>query len=209
MNILIVDDHIVIHQGLQRILADEFPAVVFGGALDANEALHQVRERRWDVVILDIALPGRGGFELLRDLHAERPSLPILIFSMHAEEQFAMRAMRAGASGYLSKNSPSDQLVAAIIKLGRGGHYVSPAFAEKLASDLSGQGGVVGHDVLSNRELEVMRLLASARSTAEIADLLVISVKTVSTYRSRLFEKLNLKSIADLVRYAIDHDLDK
>jgi len=209
MNILIIDDHIVIHVGLQRILSDQFPGAVFCGALDAKEAMQRLGENRWDVAIVDIGLPGRGGFELLQDIHEQRPSLPILVFSMHPEEQFAIRALKAGASGYVSKNSASDQLVEAIGRVLRGGRYISPALAEKLASELSGRGNTVAFDVLSNRELEVLRLLASGNSATEIGELLAISVKTVSTYRSRIFEKLNIHTFADLVRYAIGHELDQ
>jgi DNA-binding NarL/FixJ family response regulator len=208
MNILIVDDHAVIHQGLRRILDDEFERVTFGDARHSQEALDLVSREHWDVIILDIDLPGRGGLDLLKQLRADRPNLPIIIFSMHSEEQFAIRAFKGGASGYVAKESDSAQLVEAIRKVIRGGRYVSPALAEKLAADLSRDMSLEPHEILSDREFEVMRMIVAGKTTTAIADQLSLSVKTVSTYRTRILEKLQLKSTSELIRYGVDHALD-
>jgi two-component system, NarL family, invasion response regulator UvrY len=208
MKILIVDDHAVIHQGLKRILDDEFQGATFGKARHSQEVLDLVSRERWDLVILDVDLPGRGGLDVLKQLRAEHPKLPVLMFSMHSEEQFAVRALKAGASGYVAKDSASEQLVEAVRKAIRGGRYVSAALAEKLAADLSRDVSPV-HEILSDREFEVMRMIAEGKSTTTIADLLSLSVKTVSTYRARILEKLQLETTSELIRYAIDHGLDR
>jgi DNA-binding NarL/FixJ family response regulator len=209
MKILIVDDHAVIHQGLKRILDDEFEGATFGEARHSQEALDLVSRERWDLVILDIDLPGRGGLDVLKQVRAEHPKLPVLMFSMHSEEQFAVRALKAGASGYVAKDSASEQLVEAIRKAIRGGRYVSAALAEKLAADVSRGVSAVSHEILSDREFEVMRMIAEGKTTTAIADLLSLSVKTVSTYRARILEKLQLETTSELIRYAIDHGLDR
>jgi DNA-binding NarL/FixJ family response regulator len=208
MKILIVDDHAVIHQGLHRILDDEFEGSTFGEARHSQEALDLVSLERWDVVILDVDLPGRGGLDLLKQLRAEQSKLPVIMFSMHSEEQFAVRALKAGASGYVAKDSASEQLVEAIRKVIRGGRYVSAALAEKLAADLSRDQSLAPHEILSDREFEVMRMIAAGKTTTAIADLLSLSVKTVSTYRTRILEKLQLETTAELIRYAIVHGVD-
>jgi two-component system, NarL family, invasion response regulator UvrY len=209
MKILIVDDHAVIHQGLKRILDDEFDGATFGGARHSQEALDLVSRERWDLVILDVDLPGRGGLDVLKQMRAEHPKLPVLMFSMHPEEQFAVRALKAGASGYVAKDSASERLVEAIRKVIRGGRYVSAALAEKLAADLSRAVSPVSHEILSDREFEVMRMIAEGKTTTAIADLLSLSVKTVSTYRTRILEKLQLETTSELIRYVIDHGLDR
>jgi DNA-binding NarL/FixJ family response regulator len=209
MKILIVDDHAVIHQGLKRILDDEFQGATFGEARHSQEALNLVIRERWDLVILDIDLPGRGGLDVLKQVRAEHPKLPVLIFSMHSEEQFAVRALKAGASGYVAKDGDSERLVEAIRKVIRGGRYVSAALAEKLATDLSRDMSPVSHEILSDREFEVMRMIAEGKTTTAIADLLSLSVKTVSTYRTRILEKLQLETTSELIRYAIEHGLDR
>jgi DNA-binding NarL/FixJ family response regulator len=209
MKILLVDDHAVIHQGLKRILNDEFQEATFGEARHPQEALDRVSHERWDLVLLDVDLPGRGGLDVLKQMRAEHPKLPILMFSMHSEEQFAVRALKAGASGYVTKDSDSERLVEAIHKVIRGGRYVSAALAEKLAADLSRDVSPVSHEILSDREFEVMRMIAEGKTTTAIADLLSLSVKTVSTYRARILEKLQLETTSELIRYAIDHGLDR
>jgi two-component system invasion response regulator UvrY len=209
MNILIVDDHAVIHQGLRRILDDEFERVTFGEARHSQAALDLVDREHWDVVILDIDLPGRGGLDLLKQIRADRPNLPMIIFSMHSEEQFAIRALKGGASGYVAKDSDSTQLVEAIRKAIGGGRYVSPALAERLAADLSRDLSLEPHEILSDREFEVMRLIAAGKTTTAIADQLSLSVKTVSTYRTRILEKLQLETTSELIRYAVDRKLDR
>ena len=209
MKILIVDDHAVIYQGLKRILDDEFEGATFGEARHSQEALDLVSRERWDLVILDVDLPGRGGLDVLKQMRAEHPKLPVLMFSMHSEEQFAVRALKAGASGYVAKDSASERLVEAIRKAIRGGRYVSAALAEKLAADLSRDVSPVSHEILSDREFEVMRMIAEGKTTTAIADLLSLSVKTVSTYRARILEKLQLETTSQLIRYVIDHGLDR
>ena len=209
MRILIVDDHAVIHQGLKRILEDEFRGTEFGDARDAQQALDLVGRERWDVVILDIELPGRGGLEVLKQIRAEQPRLPVIIFSMHSEGQFAVRAFKAGASGYVEKEGAPDQLVEAIRKVIGGGRYVSPELAENLAAGLATDGLRAPHEILSDREFEVLRLIAAGKTTTAIAEQLSLSVKTVSTYRTRILEKLQLKASSELIRYAVDHELDR
>lgn len=208
MKILIVDDHAVIHDGLKRSLGEHFPGSTFGGALTSQEALDQ-HGRDWDLVILDIDMPGRGGIDLLKQMRARKPHLPILIFSMHSEEQFAMRALRAGASGYIPKNTSSEQMVGAIQQVLRGGLYVSAALAEALAANLGRPTPDSPHERLSGREFEVMRMLACGKSTTEIAGILALSIKTVSTYKTRILEKLDLKTSAELIHYAILNGLDR
>jgi two-component system invasion response regulator UvrY len=208
MNILIVDDHSVIHHGLTRMLDDEFKPATFGNAHDFEEALNLVAQKRWDVVILDLDLPGRGGLEVLRQIRLDQPKLPVVIFSMHSEDQFAIRAFKVGASGYVAKDSPSTQLVDAIRKVIHGHKYVSPALAEKMASDLGRKEFPEPHHSLSDREFEVMRMIAVGKTTTAIANDLVLSVKTVSTYRTRVLEKLGLQTTSELIRYTIDHGLD-
>jgi DNA-binding NarL/FixJ family response regulator len=209
MKILIVDDHAVIHQGLQRMLEDEFKGAVFGDARNSQQAYELACGEGWDVVILDIELHGRGGLDVLKQIHAERPKLPVIIFSMHSEEQFAVRALKAGASGYLEKESAPAQLVEAIRKVVSGGRYVSPKLAEQLAADLGADISRAPHEILSDREFEVLRLIAVGKSTTAIAEQLSLSVKTVSTYRTRLLEKLQLTSSSELIRYAVDQGLDR
>ncbi len=209
MKILIVDDHAVIHHGLRRILADEFEEATFGEARHSQEALDLVCRETWDVVVLDMGLPGRGGLDVLKQIRAEHPKLPVIIFSMHPEEQFAIRALKAGASGYLVKESAPDQMVLAIRKVLSGGRYISVALGEKLAAEVAGDTSLEPCEILSDREFEILRMIASGKSTTAIADQLSLSVKTVSTYRTRILEKLQLKTGSELIRYAVDHGLDR
>ena len=209
MKILIVDDHAVMLHGLKRILGDEFQGSTFGEAHDFQQALDLLRQERWSVVILDIDLPGRSGLDVLKQIRAEHLSSPIIVFSMYPEEQFAVRALKAGASGYVAKDSASEQLVEAIHKVISGGKYVSAALAERLADDLGHERLMVPHEILSDREFEVMRMMAAGKGTSAIAELLSLSVKTVSTYRTRILEKLRFETTSQLIRYAIEHGLDR
>jgi DNA-binding NarL/FixJ family response regulator len=209
MNILIVDDHAVIHQGLRRILEDAFEETTFGDARGSQQAFDLIDREHWDVVILDVELPGRGGLEVLKHIRADRPKLPVIIFSMHSEEQFAVRAFKAGASGYLAKESAPSQLVQAIRKVIGGGRYLSQDLAEKLAAGLDVDLSRPPHEILSDREFGVLRMIAAGKSTTEIAAELSLSVKTVSTYRTRILEKLHLKASAELIRYGVNHGLDR
>jgi DNA-binding NarL/FixJ family response regulator len=180
---------------------------VFGDASTTAEALTLIDQQHWDIVVLDISLGSSSGLELLHAIQTQRPRLPVLVFSMHSEEQYARRAFQAGASGYIMKNSPSTELATAINKVARGGKYVSAKLAEALVADLHPRAHLLLHERLSQREFEVLRLLASGKAVSEIADMLSLSDKTVSTYRGRILEKLQLKTTADLVRYALEHSL--
>ena len=184
--ILIADDHAVVRRGLRQILAENFPRVVIGEGADAPEALKEARQHEWDIVILDLSLGGRSGLDVLKELKARRPKLPVLILSIHSEDQYAARALKAGASGYLMKEAAPEELVRAVRKALRGGRYVSTAFAEKMATDLGREVERPAHEALSDREDQVLRLIASGKSSSEIAEMLGVSVKTVTTYRSRV-----------------------
>ena len=207
MKILITDDHAVVRHGLKRILGEEFKDTTFGEACNAQEALELAGRQKWDVAILDLGLPGRGGLEALREIRTQHPNLPVIIFSMYPEEQFATRALKAGASGYLTKESAPEQMAAAVLKVLSGGRYVSPALAEKLAADL-GRGWVHDpHEILSNREFEILQMIGQGKTVSGIAQELSLSIKTVSTHRTRILEKMQLKTTADLIRYAVEHGI--
>jgi len=205
---LLVDDHEVVRAGVKRIF-DKEPdgTVLFGEASTAQEALDLVRAQDWDIVVLDLSLGGRDGLEVLKEMKQIRPRLPVLILSMHSEQLFARRAFKAGASGYVTKDIPRAELVGAINKVIAGGTYVSTALAEELVVDLRRGAERPPHELLSNREFEVMRLIASGKTVSEIADMLSLSVGTISTYRMRILEKMEMKTNADLTRYAIQNGL--
>ncbi|MBI3799493.1 MAG: response regulator transcription factor [Deltaproteobacteria bacterium] len=207
VKILIADDHAVVRRGLKQIMTDEPDLLVVGEAQTAQQALELVRQQAWDVVVLDITMPGRSGLEVLKELQRERPKLPVLVLSMHPEEQFAVRALKAGAAGYLTKESAPGELVTAIRKVLGGGRYVSATLAETLAFELAVAPDQSPHETLSNREYEVFRLLAAGKTVSEIAAQLFLSVKTISTYRARILEKMNLKHNAELIRYAVTRGL--
>ena len=206
LKILIADDHPVVRRGLKQIIAETADMAVTDEATNGWEVLNKVRAGNYDVVVLDITMPGKDGMDVLAQLRYEKPGLPVLMLSMHPEEQFAVRALRAGASGYLTKESAQDELVAAIRKVSSGGKYVSSSLAEKLAFVIQ-QGERLPHYTLSDRECEVMRQLASGKTVTEIATALSLSVKTISTYRSRILKKMQMKNNADLVRYAVNNRL--
>jgi two-component system invasion response regulator UvrY len=205
--ILIIDDHEVVREGVKKILDEQPGPITFGEASIASEALRLVREQDWDVVVLDLSLGERSGLELLKELKQLRPRLPVLILSMHSEEQYARRAIKAGAAGYITKGSPREELVKAINKVIEGGVYISPALAERLVIDLGNDTDRAPHEALSNREFEVMRLIASGKTVGEIADMLGLSDKTISTYRARILEKTGMKTNAELTHYAIQNKL--
>ncbi len=202
-----MDDHALVRDGVKRILEEQPRAAIFGEAGTPEEALACLEHQDWDVVILDISLGGKSGLELLRDMRQIRPALPVLILSMHSEEQYARRAFKAGAAGYVMKDSPRTALLSAIDKVLQGGKYVSPALAEKLVVDLEPGSDRPLHEKLSHREFEVMRLMGAGRTITGIAELLALSDKTVSTYRARILEKLQLKTTSEIVRYVIEHNL--
>jgi DNA-binding NarL/FixJ family response regulator len=207
MRILIVDDHAVVRKGLRHILADKFRRAEFGEARNAQEALTRVWREKWDVVVLDITMPGRSGLEVLREIKHGKPKLPVLVLSMHPEDQFAVRVLKSGAAGYMTKESAPEELVGAINKILAGGRYVSPSLAEKMTQYLTEESQRSPHERLSNREFQVMRLIASGKTVREIAEENCLSVKTVRTYRQRILEKMDLKRNAELTRYALEHQL--
>ena len=205
--VLVIDDHAIIRDGLKKILADTDDLIVAGEASNGNVALEKIAERDWGVVILDISMPGRNGLELLKLIKAERPRVPILVFSMHHEEQYAVRAIRAGASGYLSKDSDSELILPAIRKVAAGGVFVSAKLAELLVADVAVHTIVQPHTRLSNREYEVFIRLVRGVSLTAMAEEFALSIKTVSTHKSHILSKMGMASQVDLVRYAIDHNL--
>lgn len=207
IQILIVDDHAIVRRGLKQILDEERGMTVAGEASNAREALEQIRARSWDVVVLDVSLPDRSGLELLQQIKFEKSPLAVLILSMHDEEQYALRALRIGASGYLLKESAPEELVAAIRTAAAGGRYLSPPLAEKLAFELAGRGEPEPHERLSQREYQVFSLLSSGKTVGQIAELLTLSVKTVSTHRARILEKMELENNAQLMHYAMQRRL--
>ena len=207
LRILIVDDHPIVRQGLKQTLADAAEIGEIGEAATAQEALDLAGLNTWDAVILDIGLPGRGGIEVLKDINRERPNLPVLILSMHPEDQYAVRAIRAGAAGYLTKDAATEQLREAIHRITSGGRFISPALAEQLATELAASGSGPPHASLSDREFEVLRLIASGLSVGDIAGRLSLSVKTVSTYRARILDKMRMKNNAELMQYVIANRL--
>ena len=207
IRILVVDDHTIVRQGLKQILGEEKDMNVVEEASNGQEALQKIGKSEYDCVLLDISMPGRSGLEVLKDIKALRPKLPVLILSMHSEELYAIRALRAGASGYLTKASASEELIGAIRKVSAGRKYVSTSLAEKLAFELDADASKPPHETLSDREYQVMIMLASGKTVKEIADEVCLSVKTISTYRTRIMEKMNLKKNAELTLYAIQHHL--
>ena len=209
IRILIADDHTIVREGLKQIIEDRTDMCVAGEARNGWEALEKVKKNNYDLVLLDISMPGPGGLDVLKQLKDDHPKLRILILSMYPEEQYAVRALRAGASGYLTKESASDELIAAIRMVHMGRKYISASIAEKLVSELGGrhESEEKPHETLSDREFQVMGMIGSGKKAKEIAEELSLSVKTVSTYRSRILEKMKMKSNAELIRYAITHGL--
>jgi DNA-binding NarL/FixJ family response regulator len=205
--VFIADDHAIVREGLRRILATDATIDVVGEAKDGYEVLNAVRAGGFEVLLLDLSMPGRSGVELIKQVKSERPDLRILVLSMHDEQQYAERAIRAGASGYLTKDTAAKQLVAAIARIAAGGMYITPAAAEALAARLQAPAEDLPHKRLSDREYGVLLLLAAGQSVSAIAERLHLSVKTVSTHKTHILEKMNMASLADLVRYAIAHNL--
>ena len=207
IEVLVADDHAIIRDGIRKILSDTYDLIVAGEANSGNAVLEKVRERTWGLLILDLSMPGRNGLELIRLIKAEQPRLQILVFSMHSEEQYAVRALRAGAAGYLSKESDSELLLPAMRKVADGGVFVSQKVAELLASDFSPRSNTMPHKLLTDREFGIFSRIVRGDRLIEIAEELSLSIKTVSTHKSHIMAKMNLDSNVDLIRYAIEHRL--
>lgn len=207
MKVLIIDDHAIVRRGMISLLQEHFEKVVSGEAEDARSGLAAALAEPWDLVLIDICLPGRHGLELIQDLKRERPALPVLVVSSYPERDYALRALKLGAAGYISKQAAPDILVTAVRRVISGHRYISPSLAEQLAGALAGEAASTGHDTLSNRELLVLRLIASGKTIKEIGVELALSAKTIATYRSRIADKMGLSSNVDLTRYAMKHGL--
>jgi two-component system invasion response regulator UvrY len=202
IRILLVDDHADVRQGLTQIVAESLPNATFGDAANGEEALRMAGTRNWDIVILDISLPGKSGLEALKELRVARPGLPVLVLSMHPEEQFAVRVLRAGAAGYLTKRTAAKDLVAAVRKVLAGGKYVSASLAERLVAHVQADSAKAPHETLSDREYQVFRMLAMGKTVKQIGKELVLSPQTVSTHRTHILEKMGMQSNAELIEYA-------
>jgi two-component system invasion response regulator UvrY len=207
--ILLTDDHTILRQGLKQILADEIPSAIFGEAGDAAQTFTLLQKQPWDVLVLDVNLPGRNGFEVLADVRRDFPLLPVLVLSSITEEQIGLRVIKGGAAGFLNKQTAPERLVEAVQTLLHGGRFISSGLAGRLASEFQRTGTRPAHDLLSDRELQVFQLSATGLSVKEIASELSLSSKTISTFRSRVFEKLGLKNDVELARYAQEHGLSR
>ena len=207
LRILIADDHAIVREGLKQILADTGDIVVAGDAASGLDAIKMMRAGEYDVLLLDISMPDRSGIEVLKQLRQEFPKLAVLMLSMHREDQYAIRSLKAGASGYLNKQSAPDELVNAIRQVAQGHKYISPALAQQLANQIGDDRAVPPHETLSDREYQTLTMIASGKTVSEIAAELVLSVKTISMYRTRLLQKMKLRHNADLTHYAIKNNL--
>jgi DNA-binding NarL/FixJ family response regulator len=207
IRIVVADDHTIVREGLKRILSGAADLQILGEAQNGNEVMARVRELEFDVLLLDMSMPGKSGIELIKQVRAENPKLRILVLSMHEEDQYAVRAIKAGASGYLTKESASDQLVSAIRKVASGGAFITSGVAEQLALGVMPDAAGPPHSALSDREFQVFRAIVDGKSVTDIAAELNLSVKTVSTHKARILEKMNMHNQAELVRYAVKHRL--
>jgi DNA-binding NarL/FixJ family response regulator len=205
--VVIADDHAIVRDGLKQVLAAVGDLTVIAEAKNGGEVMQCVREHAFDVLLLDMSMPGRSGIELIKQVHQEKPKLRILVLSMHEEEQYAVRALKAGAAGYLTKESASEQLIAAIRKVAAGGAYITSAVAEQFALGAMANSSGPLHAALSDREYQVFEMLVAGKSVTEVADRLNLSVKTVSTHKARIMQKMNMTNPAELIRYAINHRL--
>jgi len=207
IRIIIADDHPIVRAGMKQIISEASDLMVADEASDGHKLLNKIKKENFDVVILDITMPHMDGLDVLKQLKIEKPKLPVIILSIHPESQYALRVLKAGASGYVTKTSAPDELINAIRKVYRGGKYISPSIAEKLAFQLDANFEEMPHEALSDREYQVLCMLASGKTVTEIAEELALSVKTISTYRSRILEKMKMKNSAELMHYAIQNQL--
>jgi DNA-binding NarL/FixJ family response regulator len=207
IRILIADDHAIVRKGLKQILLDEYPSAIIGEVADAESLLTEVITKEWDLVLCDMSMPGRSGLDALGQIKQVAPNLPVLIMSMHPEDQYALRVLKAGASGYLGKDTIHDDIIKAVQTVRLGKKFITAAVAEKLADAVSDVGDHQPHELLSDREFDVLKLLAGGKSVSEIAMQLSLSSTTVSTYRARVMEKMNINTNAGLTRYALEKKL--
>ncbi len=207
MKFLIADDHAIVRKGLIQLLREEFTMTEVAEVTNGNAVLEEVQKQLWDAILLDISMPGRNGIEILRQLRTNGIKTPILIISMYPEEQYAIRALKAGASGFLNKESANEELLDAVRKILSGRKYISSSIADKLAEAVGEMGEIPSHDLLSDREMQVLQLIASGKTVSEIAEEISLSVNTISTYRTRILEKLSLHNNAEITRYALNHGL--
>ena len=207
LRILLADDHAIIRKGLKQILLEEYPSAIIEEVNDAEGVIKRTISDEWDIIICDLSMPGRSGLDVVREVKQNFPKLPVLILSIHPEEQYAIRVLRAGAAGYLSKGAATEELIIAVQRVLQGRKYVSSAIAEKMASELEQDTSRPPHEVLSDREFEVFKMIASGKSVSEIAEQLALSVTTVSTYRARILIKMNMKTNAELTRYGLENKL--
>jgi two-component system, NarL family, invasion response regulator UvrY len=207
IKILIADDHPIVRAGFKQVISDMPDMLVADEAGNGQEVLNFIRKKDYDLVLLDISMPGRSGLEVLKDLKSEKPKLPVLILSIYPEEQYAIRALRAGAAGYMTKASAPHELIAAIRKISQGGKYISASLAEKLTDYLDGDAAKPPQETLSDREYQVMLMIASGKTVTEIADELCLSVKTISTYRTHILDKMKMKNNAEITLYAVQNKL--
>jgi two-component system invasion response regulator UvrY len=207
LKVLIADDHAIVRRGLKQVILEEYPSAMIGEVADAEDLLKEVISRDWNIVICDMNMPGRSGLDALNQIKQASPHLPVLIMSMYPEDQYALRVLKAGASGYLEKDTIHDDIIKAIQTLQLGKKFITPSIAEKLAATLGQDTSRQAHETLSDREFDVFKLLASGKSVSEIAAQLSLSATTVSTYRSRIMEKMSIQSNAGLTRYALEKKL--
>jgi two-component system invasion response regulator UvrY len=205
--VLLVDDHTMVREGVQHLLADEFPDIDVGSASTSEMALGMIAAQPWDLVLLDVSLPGRGGLEILKQAKETQPLCPVIIYTMHPEDQFGLRAMKYGADAYVTKDQPAEVLLAAVRRVSQGKKYISEPLSQALASAIAHPSAVEPLNGLSDRELQVLRMLAGGKTPTSIAEELHLSIKTVSTYRTRVLDKLSLNTTGELIRYAIERGL--